>query len=168
MTWVWIIPFALLLSLAYAAMSGAPWVPTWRKDIERIQGLLKLRAGETCYELGCGDARVTVALARMTRAKVVGIELSAIQYVVARIRVVLSRVATASVKFGNVFSKNLSDADAVYLFLMPETYAKLAPKFERELRPGTRVASYVWPIPGWEPIEVSEASDRLKIYLYER
>lgn len=164
----WILPFALLVSLAYASMSGAPWVPTWRKDIERIQGLLKLQPGEKCYELGCGDARVTVALARMTGAKVVGIELSAIQYLVARIRVALSRVATASVRFGNVFSKDLSDADAIYLFLMPETYAKLAPKFERELRPGTRVASYVWPIPGWEPVEVSEASDRLKIYLYRR
>ncbi len=168
MSLLWLIPLALLLSLAYASSSGAPWVPTWRRDNKRIAALLKLKPGEKCYELGCGDARVTVALARATGANVVGIELSALQYLAACLRVVVSRVPSASVRFGNVFSKNLSDADAIYLFLMPETYEKLVPKFESELRPGTRVASYVWPIPGWKPVEVSEVEGQLTIYLYHK
>ena len=56
----------------------------------------------------------------------------------------------------------------VGLFLMPEAYAKLRPKFEKELKPGARVMSYVWPIPGWESEQVDAQEGRATIFLYKR
>jgi len=77
--------FLLLCSFAYAAWSAAPWVPTKKHDVERARNLLALRAGETVYELGCGDARMCLALAQ-DGARAVGIELSFLQWLAAKIR----------------------------------------------------------------------------------
>lgn len=71
-------------------------------------------------------------------------------------------------KLENAFVHDLSGYDAVYVFLMPETYEKIRPKFETELKPGARVVSYVWPIPGWEPTRVDEQIGALKMHYYER
>ena len=54
------------------------------------------------------------------------------------------------------------------MFLMPETYEKIRPKLEKELKPGARVITYVWPIPGWTPDVVDEVEGSQKIYLFRR
>jgi len=161
------IVFVLLVSLAYASLSGAPWVPTWKRDVERIAALLDLQKDEIFYELGCGDGRVCLALAKSSQARVTGIELSLIQWMVAQVRKYLSG-SRARFSLGNVFSKDLSDADAVYLFLMPETYKKIAPKLLAQLRPGARVVSYVWPVPGLQIEKVDEEEGRPKLYVHRR
>ena len=165
---MWIIfVFGLIIigSLAYAAYSGAPWVPTWKKDLKRVEKLLDLKEGEMFIELGSGNGRVCRHLAKETRADVSGIELSILQHVVSLVQNQILR-SRARALFGNVFNHDLSKYDAVYLFLMPETYLKIRPKFEKELRSGTKVVSYVWPIPGWEVSEIDEAEGSSKLYKY--
>ena len=159
--------FVLIFSMAYAAGSGAPWVPTWRRDIERFLALAEPKAGERMVELGCGDARVVVTAAKERGVKGVGVELSILQAVAAKIRALISRTGVR-IKWQNAFHTNLKDADLVYLFLMPETYAKIRPKLEAELKPGARVVSYVWPIPGWEPAKSDRLIGANSLYLYQR
>lgn len=165
---MWIIYIFVLIivgSLAYAAASGAPWVPTWNKDLKRIQRLLDLKAGDKFIELGSGNGRVCRYLAKTSEADVSGIELSLLQHIVSLVQNKLSHSKAKSL-FGNVFKHDLSKYDAVYLFLMPDTYLKIKPKFENELRSGTRVVSYVWPIPEWEAIKVDEVEGSSDLYLY--
>ena len=76
MSIVWFILLALGFSAAYAACSGAPWVPTWKRDIERAKKLLDVKPGETFVELVCGDGRVTIGLTGQTGVTGVGVELS--------------------------------------------------------------------------------------------
>jgi hypothetical protein len=181
MSLLWLIPLILLFSLAYASASGAPWVPTFKRDIERIRRLLDLKDGEKFVELGCGDGRVVLA---MTPSRVpssgrggvrggpriigVGVELSIIQWLAAQIRRIATRSWNTRFVLGNAFVYDLRDADAVYLFLLPETYEKIRPKLEAELKPGARLVSFVWPIPGWEPTVVDEMEGAAKLYLYVR
>ena len=168
MSFVFLILFFLLASLAYACVRGAPWVPTWRRDIARLMLLLNLKSGQKLYELGCGDGRVGLALVRGTGAELVGIELSFLHWAIAQVLKRLKRMQNARFVWGDIYRQDLSDADAVYLFLMPEFYEKLKPKLERELRPGTRVVSYVWPIEGWAPIAVDQPNKDLPaMYAYE-
>ncbi len=61
---IFLILFILIASTAYAANSGAPWVPTKKKDIERFLNFVDLKPGEKFYELGCGDARLAIAAAK--------------------------------------------------------------------------------------------------------
>ena len=165
---VLIIAFMLLTSAAYAGWQGAPWVPTWKRDMKRVGELLRLQPGEKFVELGCGNAQVCRHLKQeQPQADVVGVELSLLQYGIGWLQ---NRLAGSGVrmKLENAFKHDLSGYDAMYLFLMPGTYKKIAPKLERELKPGARVVSYVWPIPGWEPTHVDELEGSPKLYYYER
>jgi len=157
-----------LLSFAYAAISGAPWVPTWKRDIDRLERVLQLHSGEPFVELGCGDGRVVIELAKRSGAVGIGVELSLAQFIAAQLRRMWSGTKNTYIIIGNVFSYNLENASAVYVFLMPETYEKLRPKFEKELRKGARVVSYVWPIPGWTPTRVDKLEGAPDLFLYVR
>lgn len=165
---VFIIVFIFLASFAYAAVKGAPWVPTRARDLQRIVRLLDVKPGQTVYELGCGDGRVSTLLAKQTGAQVIGVELSLAQWLAATVRKYVTRTPNVHFRLRDVFAVDLSKADVVYLFLMPEAYANLKPKFERELKPGAKVLTYVWPIEGWEPktVDIQKGSENL--YLYER
>ncbi|MEI6511613.1 MAG: hypothetical protein WCO25_06305 [Candidatus Uhrbacteria bacterium] len=190
MSLLWIPILILLFSLAYASASGAPWVPTFKRDIERIRRLLDLKDGEKFVELGCGDGRVVIALAgglkaagekgrrdsssptaydpTRLRPNLTGVELSIIQWLAAQTRRIFARSWNTRFVLGNAFAYDLRDADAVYLFLLPETYEKIRPKLEAELKPGARLVSFVWPIPDWNPEKVDEMPGAAKIYLYVR
>ena len=156
----------LLASAAYAGYRGAPWVPTWKRDLSRISRLACVKPGERFVELGCGNARVCRFVAKgEPRAEVVGVELSIIQFVVGWIQ---NRLAGSGVKMRlqNAFVHDLSSYDIVYVFLMPETYEKIRPKLEAELKAGSRVISYVWPIPGWKETQVDKQEGSPTFYLY--
>ncbi|MBM5790056.1 class I SAM-dependent methyltransferase [Candidatus Parcubacteria bacterium] len=189
-TAVAMIVLLLLVSAAYAAMRGAPWVPTWKRDLGRIERLAALQPGERFVELGCGTGRVCRYLAQTTDAQTFGVELSVIQWVWANICVILRRPKVAKgsprlqdpslstlaqndkkrikIYLGDIFHHNLSSYDVVYLFLMPETYAKLRDKLERELKPGARVITYVWPIPGWTPTTRDRMKGNPDIYTFKK
>ncbi len=165
---IFLIFLVLLISLAYASANGAPWVPTWKKDLVRVQRLLDLKQGDQCVELGCGNARVSRFLAKTSDAQVTGVELSLLQYMIAWVQAKCSGQSNITIKFGNAFHQDLTRVNALYMFLMPDTYEKIRPKLESELKPGSRVVTYVWPIAGWEPIKIDEAEGSQKIYLYRR
>lgn len=163
-----VISLILLGSAAYAGSQGAPWVPTWKRDVKRISKLLELKSGESFVELGCGNARVCRHLKEeQPDANVVGVELSVLQYGVGWLQ---NRLAGSGVKMKleNAFKHDLSTYDAIYLFLMPDTYEKIRPKLEAELKPGARVISYVWPIPGWKEEKLDELEGAPKLYLYQK
>ncbi|NQV89771.1 hypothetical protein HQ487_00005 [Candidatus Uhrbacteria bacterium] len=160
--------FILVGSAAYAGLQGAPWVPTWNRDVKRISKLLALKSGESFAELGCGNARVCRQLKKeQPGADVMGVELSILQYGIGWLQ---NRLAGSGVKMKleNAFKHDLTSYDALYLFLMPETYEKIRPKLEAELKPGSRVVSYVWPIPEWEVTQVDELEGAPKLFYYER
>ena len=170
MVWqvIFLIILILLGSAAYAGIQGAPWVPTWKRDMKRVGELLRLAPEDKFVELGCGNARVCRHLKQeQPQADVTGVELSLLQYGVGWLQ---NRLAGSGVKMKleNAFKHDLSGYDALYLFLMPETYQKIRPKLETELKPGSRVVSYVWPILGWEATRVDEREGAPKLYYYER
>lgn len=159
--------FFLVASAAYAAHSGAPWVPSRRGDIERFFKLADPKPGEKMYDLGCGDGRIVIEAAKRFGVRGVGVELSILQAMAAWIRNKIVRT-DVRVRWANLFKVDLRDADLVYLFLMPDTYGKIRSKLEAELKPGTRVVSYVWPIPDWTPTVVDKAEGKSGLYLYKR
>lgn len=166
--WIFFVGFLFLASMAYAGMQGAPWVPTWKKDIDRITQLAQLKAGESFVELGCGNARICRGVRKAhADVDITGVELSLLQYLVGCVQNIISG-ANIQMHLQNAFKHDLSQHDVVYMFLMPETYEKIQDKLEQELKPGARVITYTWPIPGWEPTQVNTSDDTPVLYLYER
>ncbi|MDO8622525.1 MAG: hypothetical protein Q7R80_04815, partial [bacterium] len=81
-----ILVLPILATFAYAGVSGAPWVPTWRRDVDRFLALAQLRPGERFYDLGCGDGRLVRAAAN-TGTIATGFECSLLPYLLAKLRV---------------------------------------------------------------------------------
>ncbi len=154
----------LLLPVAVAAKSFAPWVPTRKKDVQRVINLAGITPGEIWFELGCGDGRTTIAAAK-AGARATGIELAWPILFLGKLRALGS---PARIKFGSLFRTDLRAADVVYFFGMPESITKkLKTKLETDLKSGTRVISYAFPVDGWKPVRVDKPTeDDIEIYLY--
>jgi len=159
---IFFILIAFLVTMLCA--NAAPWVPTRRKDMERILKLADIKQGEIFYDLGCGDGRLVVEASR-AGAKAIGLDISLMSYFMTLIRIMAER-SSAKVGFKNFFSQNLSDADIVYLFLTPSAMPKVTTKLKNELKAGTRVISYAFTIPGLELVTADKPPGRQSIYLY--
>jgi hypothetical protein len=60
---------------------------------------------------------------------------------------------------GDLFEADLGQATVITLYVSPNMMKMLAPRL-RALKPGTRIVSHQFPIPGWEPdrrVTVDEA-----------
>ncbi len=155
-------------SAAWAGWRAAPFVPTRQRDVERILRLSELTAGELVYDLGAGDGRYVVTAAQRYQAKAVGFEISLLPYLVGRWRIQHAQQrALASMRFQDFFRQNLSAADVIVCFLTPGAMAKLSPKFKRELRPGTRIVSYAFPMHDWTAVLKDKPNPgTMAVYVY--
>ena len=162
---------AILLTTGLAAASLAPWVPAKKKDLLRIARLANLGDEETFYDLGCGDGRVAFVVANNSNGRVIGLELSLLFYLICLLKQGVLRAKGLRFKFKDIYRENLSNADVVFIFPASRKKLKgrLKAKLENELKPGSRVITYVFPIEGWEPVITDRpANDDIKTYLYER
>ncbi|MFA6042466.1 MAG: hypothetical protein WCV85_04565 [Patescibacteria group bacterium] len=158
--------FLLVATAAYAGYRAAPWLPTRAADAQRLVDLAGVQSGDVVYELGAGDGRVLLPFTKTQAKSIVGFEISLVPYLIGlfRIRKFRPRVA---LRFRDFFKVSFNEAQVVYCFLTPKAMAALAPKFRQELQPGTRVLSYAFPIPGWEPEQVSKPTpEQMAIYKY--
>jgi SAM-dependent methyltransferase len=154
----------ILFSFAYAFFRSIGWVPMWSKDVDNVMELADLRPGEKFCDLGCGEGKVVVAAANQG-AKAVGYEISILLYVIAKIRSWFSK-GKVEIKFRDFWLVDLSDMDVVFFFLIPRIFPKMKEKLERELKPGSRVITYVWPMKGWKEERIIKRAKGPAIYLY--
>jgi SAM-dependent methyltransferase len=160
---------AIAASMLVPFLSLAPWLPTRGRDIDRALTLAGLKPGERFYDLGCGDGRV-VSAAAGRGAEAIGLEISFAMWLFCRVRQAFGFADGATFRFKNLFGQDLSDADVVYVYGLPEVNAKrLKPKLEAELKPGARVVAYEFRFDGWQPTAIDGSPPRDKrIYLYTR
>jgi len=122
--------------------------------------LADVKPGETVYDLGSGDGRVLITAVQKFRAKAVGVEIAE-----ALVRQATDRIAKlglqneARVIQGDLMQVDLTPADVVTFYLMTESNGLLRPRLEKLLKPGARVVSYEYAVPGWKPKQVDRADN---------
>lgn len=152
---------------AYRGWQGIPWVPTRRKDIKRFLKLSRIKPGQKMYDLGCGDGRLVCAAAKVG-AEAYGFELSLLPFVLANIQRLFQKNRNKiKIMYRDFWHTDLSNADIIYLYLLPKMYPKLKKKFEKELKKNTVVITYVWPIEGWTPLHIDAKNHSPNFYLYK-
>jgi SAM-dependent methyltransferase len=156
----YILFFLALIMLSVALASAAPFVPTKKKDIGRFLALAEIKAGERVYDLGCGDGRI-LAAAASRGAKAIGLELSILNYWFCRI---FRR--DIEMRFKNFFTTDFSDADLVYMFLSPKAHNKIGGILKKQMKTGSRIITYVWPIAGMAPEKINKSPGRPDLYLF--
>ena len=131
--------------------AGAPYVPVRKRDVLDAMALARIRPGERMADLGCGDGRVLLgALAH--GANVVGFEISPILALIARYRTRHFKDQTRIIR-GNFFHQDLSPFDVLCVFQLMRLMPRLEEKLNREGKPGLRVVSFVFSMPGWTLVE---------------
>ncbi|MGD0688293.1 MAG: methyltransferase domain-containing protein [Candidatus Bathyarchaeia archaeon] len=148
-------------------MSIAPFVQTPLEVAKKMLDLSQIKPGEVLYDLGCGDGRLIILAAKDVGAKSTGIELR--EDLVERARTEIKRLNLedkVKVIQGNFFDVNISDANVVTLYLTSSANERLRPKLEAELKPGVRVVSHDFKVPGWKPIGIYDELLGHTIYTY--
>ena len=78
------------------------------------------------------------------------------------------RCRRVKVFWGDFFRCELEDADVVYCHLMPAVMGRIGAKCREEMRPGSRVLSYLWEVPGWTPVKILKLGRREDpLFVYE-
>jgi len=159
---------ATTITIIRANRSLAPWVPTRTRDLKRIRALANLKSNEKFYDIGSGDGKVALYIAKHTQAQVVGIEIVLTLYFICWLKQLLARLPNLTFLNKNMFAHNLSDANCIYVFGLPDKLqGKFQKKLETELKPGTRVISYCFPFKNWKEVTKDKPRDtELAIYLY--
>ncbi|HYL35324.1 MAG TPA: methyltransferase domain-containing protein [Bryobacteraceae bacterium] len=153
------------------ANSLAPYVVSPQQIVDRMLELADLKSGETVYDLGSGDGRILITAVQRFHAKAVGIEISddLVSSTNDRIQK-LGLQNDARVIHGDFRQVDLSPADVVVMYLATDANEMLRPNLEKYLKPGARVVTHEYAIPGWKPKQVDkdlpEARNHV-IYLYE-
>jgi outer membrane protein assembly factor BamB len=126
----------------------AAFVPTPHDVVNRMLSLAKVRAEDTLFDLGSGDGRILLAAAKDYKAKAVGYEIDP-ELVATSRREVERRGYSEKIRIeeADFLTANLAPATVVALYLPEELMTRLKPQLER-LKPGTRIVSHQFRIPG--------------------
>jgi Methyltransferase domain len=134
----------------------APYVPTPPEVVARMLEIASVGPSDVVYDIGCGDGRMVIAAAKLHGAHGIGIELD--PALIAECRAGAEREGVSKlVRFleMDATKARLTEATVLALYLLPESLETLAPTFERDLRPGARIVSHDYKIPGWDARLVS-------------
>jgi hypothetical protein len=143
---------------------GAGYDPTPRAVVDTMLDLAEVKAGDVLYDLGSGDGRILIAAAKSYDASAVGIEVDPFRFIFSWCAIRLARCGDkVKVRFGNLFATDIRSATVITLFLFGPANKRLKRKFQKELNPGVRIVSYMWPIEGWE---CEDTLPDEQIYLY--
>lgn len=101
-------------------------------------------------ELGSGDGRLVRRAVHVYGVKGVGVDINSLLIMLSKFLASRQHLTDITFLNRNIFNVDFSNADCIYMFLMPETIKKLLPKMEKEIRKGTLVISHGFKITGWE------------------
>lgn len=157
----------LLITVAYAALilielirlgrGDVPYVPSTGSAIRAAIHANALPKDGLILDLGAGDARALRMLAKAGyTGPFIGYERAPLPFIFGSILSRLQR-RPVTLHFKDFKQAPLEDAKGIYLFLLQEVLADLAPELKRRLPPGTVVVSAEFPIAGWTPTQTLQA-----------
>lgn len=118
--------------------------PTPMPIVRAMLALAKASPTDVVYDLGSGDGRIPMTAAKEYGTRGVGVDLD--PELIAEARATAKKAGLEDkVQFieGNMFEADGSGATVVTLFLHPEPNMKLRPKLLAQLKPGSRIVSYI-------------------------
>ncbi len=166
-----LVKLAVAAGLALAVGAGArkpdvPFEPTPPAIVDTMLRLAEVGPGDVVYDLGCGDGRIVVRAAQLG-ARGVGIDIDPVRIQEARARARAASVEDrVELREGDLFEADVRRATVVTLFLWPEVNLRLRPRLLAQLRPGSRVVSYMHDMGDWAPRRTIGVANGRNVYLW--
>jgi ubiquinone/menaquinone biosynthesis C-methylase UbiE len=142
------------------------WIPTQPEFFDTFFELCPVTASDVVYDLGSGDGRLLFAALEKGAGRCVGIDIDP-ERIKAANEAAENRNINNRIKFiqTDVLDADLSEASVIFCYLYCSASSALRPKFEKELKVGTRIVMESFPIPGWKPDKETVTNDR-HFYFY--
>ena len=164
--WILALIFSLVIFsffFIFPWVYGAPFEPTSKEKVKKIIELSKIKKGEKTADLGSGDGRIVIELAKKG-AEAHGYEINPILVFLSRRKIKKQGLENkAFIHWKNFWKENLKKYDLITIFQFHTIMKKLGKKFKKELKPKTKIISYYWKIPGWQIIK-----NKGNIFLYKK
>lgn len=136
--WVWLVPLlALLLIYPLNAWRDAPLFPTPLHALKDLAAQVPLAPGAPILDAGCGLGDGLKAL----RTAYPHAQLNGIEWSWPLRTLCALRCPWATVQQGDIWAKDWSGFDLVYLFQRPESMPRAVAKANAELKPGAWLVS---------------------------
>jgi hypothetical protein len=144
--------FVFLLSIYWTTFrTQVPFYPSGTAVWNAVADLLPQHQAIRFVDIGSGLGGLVLHLARRRPESVfVGIEVAPLPWLTSFLRV-RSRRGRSSFIRGNYFRQDLSGYDVVFAYLSPAAMPALMEKAKAEMRCGSLLLSYEFPLPGMEP-----------------
>jgi len=156
-----ILPALLVLAAALSSNAGPKgkkiqwmrnpdvvYVGTPYDLVSKMLKMARVKKGDLVYDLGCGDGRMVILAAQKYGCRAVGYDIDP-----ERIRESMENVAKNHVEKlvkivqADIFTLDLSKADVIPMYLLPEMNRKLLPQLAR-LKRGSRVVCHDYDLDG--------------------
>ena len=155
--------FGFVILILYLLAWGAVYVPTHQDKVRKIIELAKVTPGDLAVDLGSGDGRILIALAK-AGAIAHGYEINPILVWWSRRKIKQAGlVDKAFAHWRSFWGIDLAEFNIVVLFGIDYIMRRLQKKLEQELATGSRVISFAFPFPDWQFTVKQEG-----IYVYEK
>lgn len=155
---IWILTVALVwLGLAGVAYLGTPPVPTRKREMDIAFELAQLKSGELAIDLGAGDGRFLQVARDRYKALIRGWELHPLVWLLAKLRLGFD----ADVRLENLWRADVSQAEVVFVFLMPKFMGRVEEELWTKMKPGARLVANFFALPN-----VAPTASREGVHLY--
>lgn len=152
--------FLIFLFLYWSTFrTQVPYYPSRLPVWQAVEKMLPEREEMRFIDIGCGFGGLVLHLARRKLSgRFSGIEIAPLPWAIARLR---ARITGAAAQFvrGDYRLLNLADYDVVFAYLSPVAMPDLWEKARAEMRPGSLLLSYEFPIAGVPADEIVSPTD---------
>lgn len=171
---------ALLLSIVVPLRGEDPtfmrtpdvvYVGTAYDLVSEMLHLAQVKKDDLVVDLGCGDARMLVLAAQKYGSRGIGYEIDPDMVRASRANIEKNKVGDlVKIIQADIFTVDISDADVLPLYLLPEMNLKLLPQLDT-LKPGSRLVFHNYDMEGIIPdrtVEVISNEDNSShtLFLY--
>ncbi len=174
---------AVLLLPAAGIRAGEEEDPEWMRTpdvvyvgtaydlVSRMLQMAKVKKDDLVVDLGCGDGRMLVLAAQKYGSRGIGYDIDPAMVKASRENARVNRVdKLVKIVQADIFTVDISAADVLPLYLLPEMNLRLLPQLET-LKPGSRLVLHNYDLEGFIPDKVetvvsNEDNSSHTLYLY--
>lgn len=131
----------------------APYYPSNHKAIAEMIKIANIQKTDKLVDLGSGDGRLIIYAAKNSHAaKYAGVEINPFLANFSRLKNLFLKNKVQYIN-DNIFDVDLSKYSVVFCYLWPKHMKKLEYKFQKELKPGSKVVTNSFHLKSREPVK---------------
>ena len=151
-------------------ITDVEYEPTPQQVVDALLRLAKVTRTDVVWDLGCGDGRIPVTAAKKYGCKAIGFDVDDERIKESKDNVKKADVGKlVEIKQEDIFTLDLSKANVVTLYLLPELNVKLVPQLQK-MKPGSRIVSHAFDMRGYKPDKVfkvkTKSDSEVDVYLW--